>query len=594
MHINPKFEAEYDVIVLGFGGAGATAARFAADHGKKVLLVDAAPFGHEGGNTRYAGQIVGYTDDHDKMMKYYEALTNPMTVPYTMMETYVTGFANMKAYFKKYLCEPVTYNSLRDKYPVLGSMSPEYPELPGSKSYDFLMVHDGFFDAALWKLLRKKVLDRAGNIDVWLDSRALHLIQEPNSDMVTGAMIKRSNQRIYVHAKKGVVLATGGFENNRKMIRDYLGADHLLPVGSMYNRGDGVSMGEEAGARMWHMWNYEALGMQHGLAFAEPQGKRGKFMIYHGFTNGSLFTVGDDGSRYFREDEINRHGHIYEHGEWRIPIRCVHPYIIFDQTKLDEIEKDGEPIEDFKQRLIKADSISELAEKINVDPEKLTKTFNDFNYFAETGRDYAYNRDPNTLRKFDDGPYYAVKMSNTVLNTQGGPERDSKARILNASGEPIPHLYSAGELGGICANQYQGGNNIAECLIWGKIAGDEAAINQDHVADNVSTDLNGINDLVAGEEKSITTNKDQYLGESNSGIGGKLVVRVTYRDDKINHVEILENHESEDFGKKALQIIPDEIEKSNSTNVDAVSGASATSRAIKEAVQQAINKAKEA
>ena len=183
-------------------------------------------------------------------------------------------------------------------------------------------------------------------------------------------------------------------------------------------------------------------------------------------------------------------------------------------------------------------------------------------------------------------------MSNDVLNTQGGPERDQYARVLNANGEPIPHLYSAGELGGICANQYQGGNNLAECLIWGKIAGDRVSLNHDDIAEDVSNTLNGINDLIKGEEKNITLTEDQYLGESNSGIGGKLVVRVTYKDNKIKKVDIVENHESEDFGKRALKIIPHEIEKENSTNVDAVSGASATSCAIKEAVKDAINKAK--
>lgn len=196
------------------------------------------------------------------------------------------------------------------------------------------------------------------------------------------------------------------------------------------------------------------------------------------------------------------------------------------------------------------------------------------------------------MRPFDDGPYYAIKMSNDVLNTQGGPERDQYARVLNSNGEPIPHLYSAGELGGICANQYQGGNNLAECLIWGKIAGDRVSLNHDDIAEDVSNTLNGINDLIKGEEKNITLTEDQYLGESNSGIGGKLVVRVTYKDNKIKKVDIVENHESEDFGKRALKIIPHEIEKGNSTDVDAVSGASATSRAIKEAVKDAINKAK--
>lgn len=591
MHIKPHYQADYDVIVLGFGAAGATAARFAADHNKKVLLADAAPFGHEGGNTRYAGQIVGYTTNKQQMMEYYQALTYPMNVPYSMTETYVDGFKDMIEYFKKYLCDPVTYNSIRKKYPFLGGMSPEYSEFPGSNSYDVLMVHEAFFDAGLWKLLRQKVLERTENIDVWLNSRALHLIQDDN-EKVIGVQIDRDHQKVEVHARKGVVLATGGFENNREMVRNYLGADHLLPLGSMYNKGDGIKMGLEVGARMWHMWNYEALGLQHGLVFAEPAGKRGRFVVYPLLEKGSLFTIADDGTRYFREDETNRHGHIYEHGEWRIPIRCVHPYIIFDHTKYKEIKKAGWPINDFKDRLVKAKSIKKLAKKIGVKPKILRKTRKRFDKFAKSGCDFAYGRNPKTMRPFDDGPYYAIKMSNDVLNTQGGPERDQYARVLNSNGEPIPHLYSAGELGGICANQYQGGNNLAECLIWGKIAGDRVSLNHDDIAEDVSNTLNGINDLIKGEEKNITLTKDQYLGESNSGIGGKLVVCVTYKDNKIKKVDIVENHESEDFGKRALKIIPHEIEKENSTDVDAVSGASATSRAIKEAVKNAINKAK--
>lgn len=74
---NDSWNAVYDVVVVGFGGAGATAARFAADKGAKVLLVDSAPEGHEGGNTRYCGQIVQAGYDYDKLKKYYQQLTAP-------------------------------------------------------------------------------------------------------------------------------------------------------------------------------------------------------------------------------------------------------------------------------------------------------------------------------------------------------------------------------------------------------------------------------------------------------------------------------------------------------------------------------------
>lgn len=87
--------------------------------------------------------------------------------------------------------------------------------------------------------------------------------------------------------------------------------------------------------------------------------------------------------------------------------------------------------------------------------------------------------------------------------------------------------------------------------------------------------------------------KDQYLGSSDAGIGGKLVVCVTYDDGKIKNVEVVQDHQSEDIGKKALKEIPKRIVKANSADVDAVTGASATSRAISEAVKKAISKKKQ-
>ena len=66
-----------------------------------------------------------------------------------------------------------------------------------------------------------------------------------------------------------------------------------------------------------------------------------------------------------------------------------------------------------------------------------------------------------------------------LLNTQGGPRRDVNAQVLDTFGNPIPHLYSAGELGGICSFQYQGGGNLAEAMVFGKIAGENAATPKD-------------------------------------------------------------------------------------------------------------------
>lgn len=543
------WKANYDVVVLGFGGAGATAARFAADNGTKVLIADVAPYGHEGGNTRYSAQLLGTGTDYDKLKEYYLGLTRPMDLPEDMVETYVRGMCNMREYVKKYLgVEPVSFINDFSKIPkeYRVGVTQEYPELKGHETYDYTLVHNGWFDAALWKLLRQKVLDRKD-------------------------------------------------KNNKEMIQNYLAASKLAPLGTIYNKGDGISMAQEVGAKMWHMYNYESLGLLHGLSFDTPEGERSKLVLsWPELNHGSVFMVADDGKRYFNEAGPNRHGHIFDHGIWRVPRSHEKPYIIFDQKQYETIEAGQILYDKFNEKLIKADTLEELAEKTGVDANGLKEQVEMFNRFVENGHDDQFGRDIKSMAKFsNEGPFYATKMAYNVLNTQGGPERNTKAEILDVNNKPIPHLYGAGELGGINANQYQGGGNLAECLIFGKIAGEQAANVTDEVTDEASDKYNGINELADGDKvKDIKLDKDQYLGESNAGIGGKLVVRVTY-DNGIKNVEIVQNHESEDVGKRALKVIPERIVKENTPDVDAVSGASATSRAISEAVRKALKNVKE-
>ncbi|MFD0896851.1 FAD-dependent oxidoreductase [Loigolactobacillus binensis] len=599
------WQAAYDVIVIGFGAAGATAARFAADNGAKVLLTDAAPEGHEGGNVRYAGQVVATGADYDKMLAYYKAMLGPIDLDADLLQTYVHGMVNMRQYFKDYLdvAQPVSYNDTYkngSRGEVAKGLAPEYPEYEGATTFDLTTVHEGFFDAALWKNLRQHVVDRNQNIDVWLAAPAQHLIQDPVTKVITGVTIKRNGQSVNIQAKNGVVLACGGFETDKQAIQDYLGAPHLAPIGTLYNQGDGIKMAEEIGADMWHMKSYEGLGMLAGMTFATQPGERGKLILapWPDLYTGSIFVVGDDGSRYFREDEANRHGRLYAHGTWRIPTAQDHPYLIFDQKQYDQF-KAAEPLPDpdFFSRVLKAESFADLAAKMQLDPAILQQTVTEFNHFAENGVDYSQHRDTATMRAFAAGPYYAVKLESGMLNTQGGPRRNAQAEILNTKQQPIPHLYGAGELGGANANQYAGGSNLAECLIFGKIAGEnaaqaKAATSADPtITVNTKLDLGG-NDL--GHEDSlaaITVGPNQYLGVSDAGIGGQVVVRVTYAADKIENIEVVKQSESEDVGKAAVDQLPAKMIAANSYAVDAISGASASSNALKSAVKNALAKA---
>jgi len=600
----------YDTVVIGFGGAGATAARFAADAGAKVLLSDAAPNGHEGGNTRYSAQLLGTVDSFDEGKKYYQHLTSPMKLDDQVIDTFVDGMANMRDYVQRYLgVDPVSVKNdftTDDTAISLDSAVHEFPEYDGAQSYDFTTVHHGIFDAALWKILRQKVLDRASKIDVWLSSPATHLIQDPATKMIIGVQIERQHVLVNVRANNGVVLACGGFENNQQAVQDYLGADHLAPLGSLFNKGAGLKMAQEVGADLWHMQNYETLGFLHGLSLAVPQGERGRLILgWQDVNHGSIMTVADDGSRYFDESEANRHGHIYNHGMWRVPRTNVHPYLIFDQTQYDQmIANKATPVTNLAELVVKSPNLADLARIIDVDREILAKTVADFDHFVETGTDYAFNRKIETMRQFDEGPFYALKLTNNVLNTQGGPRRNHRAEILDTNAQSIPHLYGAGELGGVCANQYQAGGNLAECLIFGKIAGENAAKQKEpgeQAPVETTVDANtgasahetSTSDLVPSNHEvtpDIPVEDNQYVGTSDDGIGGRIVVRITVIDDQLTNVEIVEQSETGEVGGKAVAELPAKMVATNTYDVDAISGASVSSRAIKAAVKDALSK----
>lgn len=589
------WDANYDVVVLGFGGAGATAARFAADNGAKVLLVDAAPEGHEGGNTRYSAQAIGTSKDFTKTKTYYQNLTQPMSLAEDMIDTFVKGMVDMPNYVFNYLgLKPW---SVREYAPELKDSFEEYPEYVGAKSYDCITVNKGLFDASLWHILKQQIVKRSNKIDVLYEAPALELVQAPANRQIIGVVIKHDGKKLNIKAKNGVVMATGGFENNQTMIEDYLGATKLAPLGTLYNKGDGIKMAQEVGADFWHMNNFESLGLLHGMTFAVPKGKRGRLMLdeqNEKVTNGSVFVVGDDGTRYFNEAEENRHGHIKNHGQWQVPINQDHPYLIFDENKKQELDND--PIigtyKPYCEQVIMAESVNELAEKIGFDSNILQTTIEHFNKAANEQNDLEFHRNPHSMRAFVGSKIFAVKMEQTMLNTQGGPRRNTKAEILDTKGNPIPNLYSAGELGGICANQYQGGGNLAECLIWGKIAGENAAKptagGKIDVASAASEQVNYLTSDIQTE--NYPTGENQYIGRSSLGMGDEIVVRVTADKQKnLKQIEVLKQAESEDYGQKALEILPQEMVEHNSANVDAVSGASSTSRGLRDAVLDALS-----
>lgn len=587
-----SWDATYDVVVIGFGGAGAGTARFAADNNAKVLLIDAAPEGSEGGNTRYAGGAFAWGSNFDQLKEYYKQTYYPFKYDEAALDTFIKNVMQMKEYSKKYFGIEAQPTGRRPKG--------EYPEYKDASSMQSQSMTKGMYNGGFWKLLRKQVFDRLDKIDIWFESPAEHLIQDPDTNVVTGVVIKRNNKEVNVAAKRGVVLSLGGFENNQDMVQDFLGQGSLAPIGTLYNRGKGIDLAIEAGARLWHMSNYDSHGLS--LRQNEPREKFAYMINWKSLFNGSIFVAGDDGTRYFREDEEDRHGYKYNHGNWVMIPNQNHPHIIMDQAQYEQLSKDQSPKADQIKELIsyaiKADSIEELSEKI--DAPYLKQAVEDFNFLTDVKkRDMFLNRKIQTMRSLKEGPYYAIPVRHNILHTHGGAQRNSECEVIGLDGKVIPNLYEAGELGDIFATKYLGANSIADLLISGKIAGTNAAKIKNNVdlPDTVTSASRVPEDLKSDAhqvKQHFEAGENQGIGSSDQGINDlPIVVRVTLDENQnLENIETLQEKESGDLGGQAIPKLTKEMLDHNSVDVDSVSGASTTSRAFKDAVKQAIENAR--
>jgi len=125
--------------------------------------------------------------------------------------------------------------------------------------------------------------------------------------------------------------------------------------------------------------------------------------------------------------------------------------------------------------ITKAKSIPELAKKLSLDEATLVNTIEKYNESCKAGNDTEFGRPKELLQAIEGPPYYAMPLWPILFNTQGGPRRDKEARVLDPYGKPIPRLYAAGEFGSIWGFLYQTSTNFSETIIFGRIAGKNAA-----------------------------------------------------------------------------------------------------------------------
>jgi hypothetical protein len=208
---------------------------------------------------------------------------------------------------------------------------------------------------------------------------------------------------------------------------------------------------------------------------------------------GGMIVVGPDGRRFTDEKFKTRHGKIPVNGRW-LPLSTPCPmFLIFDHALFSagplydkhpshgwtQIIERYDWSRDNSAELAKgwiktAGDPGSLAAMLGLDPAALEGQVGRWNHACAAGHDAEFGRTL-MLAPLAEGPFYAVELSPSMLNTQGGPRRNEKAQIVRPDGSPIARLYSAGELGSIYAYLYQGTGNIGECLAFGRVSGRNAA-----------------------------------------------------------------------------------------------------------------------
>lgn len=598
-----RWDAEYDVVVVGFGGAGAVASITAADKGANVLLIEKAVKGLEGGNTRVSCNFMAGAIDADKYLENVIKANNYLYTD-TVDEETMRACAEHMVTNKDWLEEHGAVVEIDNPNEEAGSCF----FFIGDEDKDGNILGYGNpmgDEKRYWNLVHLRVLENE-KIQVWYSSPAQHLIQDPFTKTILGVQVKKGGELVNVRAKNGVVLTLGGFENNPELAQNYFNRPYIYPLGSSYNTGDGVYMCEEVGAQLWHMSNISGPDVviynpdldcavfttKQTDAFGVKRDQRANPLPGY-----NMILVGPDGSRFMSESTVGSHGRVNVAGE-KLLLQFPTPmYVIFDEeTRLVGKFTNTWESEDNSEMLpwaTVADTIEELGEKMNM--PNLAAQVAEYNSFVEAGEDPRFGRDPAQMAPIKTGPFYALKCVPAVYNTQGGARRNANAEILDPNGNPIPHLYSAGEFGAIWPAYYGGGMNIAETCAFGRIAGENAAQEKTEDLTYVFTPVESAIDnekyAEAEEEPSYECGENEYIG-SAWGVGGsEIVVKVKYVNGTIENVEVLSNMETPMVGSYSINHVPADIVAANSTEVDGYTGATVTANAIKQAVRNAIAQA---
>jgi 3-oxosteroid 1-dehydrogenase len=518
----PAGQPQFDVVVLGTGAAGLVAALAAAEGGASVGLFEKAD--RVGGTTAISGGACwvpgnaqmaanGIADSRDDALRYLASLSFGHIRP-GFAETFIDDGPRVFGRLE-------SVAGLRMK---MVSGYPDYhPERPGGRpgggrtlepelfSYrrlgrwaelvvsshrnPHLMLSEttlgggtGFLagevqaqrqaedlrgcGAAVVGPLLKGCLDRG--VAPVAASRAQDLVIDDGR--VAGVVVDQPGGTVIVHARRGVVLATGGFEWDPELVRSFLRGPMTSPASIPTNVGDGLLIAMRAGAALDNMpqaWWVPVIEIPGDVSFGRPRAT----LLNRERTLPRSILVNKLGRR-FTDEAANYNalgGALHQLDATRFDYANLPCWLVFDAEYLARYGfRNVRPSDPAPEWMTQADSLDGLAAAIGAPAETLTETVTRWNSNVESGDDPDYHRGrsaydlwsgdaaargrvDSTLGPINKPPYYAIEVRSGTLGTCGGPRTDLDGRVLDTRGEVIPGLFAAGNVAAAPTGMVYGG-----------------------------------------------------------------------------------------------------------------------------------------
>jgi len=445
---NPQAPQNFDVVVIGSGGAGLAAAIQAHDDGAHVVIIEKMPT--IGGNTIKAS--VGMNAAETRFQK-LKGIEDSKDLFYD--ETLKGGkFKNNPVLLREFVeLAPEAIEWLAAKeielndITITGGMSIDRTHRPADRS-----AVGGFLISGLVKNINKR------EIEVLLETSVSEILFENGA--VSGVQVVDEYNDTRILNAKSVIVATGGFSANRNMVVSYRpDLDGFVTTNHAGATGSGIAMLQRLGADTVDMGEIQIHPTVEQTT---------SYLISEAIRGGGAILVSQAGHRFYNEMETRDKVSAEIIG---LPEKSA--WIIFDE----QVRANNKAADEYiaKGFVLSAPTPQELAVKLNMDPQVLADTLERYNLFVVAKKDEDFGRTTALRHPLNQGPFFAIRIAPGVHHTMGGVTINPDTAVLDAQKQIIPGAWAAGEVvGGIHGANRIGGNAVADIIIFGTLAGRKA------------------------------------------------------------------------------------------------------------------------